>query len=74
MGKGAFGVFEGLAGLAHQRPTELDHFRPPIAWVMPNNLNLIHELGHLFGGGHSMEQTLQGAQYVNNTETLRGEH
>ena len=47
-------------GLAYQSTVEFNHILPPIAWVTPTHRNMfIHEIGHLFGCGHNIEQHLK---------------
>ena len=55
-------------GLAYARAVDSDiPLGPPLAWAMLDNpLYLVHEIGHLFGCHHSIEQPSWGAKYVKN--------
>ena len=56
-------------GVAYPRPIEHNHILPPLAWVTPFHPNaFIHEVGHLFGCNHTIEQhSRESGQLTNNS-------
>ena len=55
-------------GAAYMGPKEYGNFSPPLAWVCPAHPHVfIHEVAHLFGCRHAIEQHIkEGLEVTNN--------
>ena len=57
-----------VLGHAYVGPKQYDNFFPPLAWVCPAHRNVfLHEVAHLFGCSHTIEQHIKdGGEVTNN--------